>query len=194
MKLGSEVREGNYDDGEEEEPYLAEDDDQEGSQIGTRRTNVALRERSGFMRRLYPKINELPVSRKPAPSTLHSNFFSNINLDKIPENDGEMFHQAKRQLKKPKRIVRRPFRSEVREEDFQPKQIPTAKHNVIRIRRENSKRSLFEENRGPVRAGSEVTREKEVSEDTMRMTHSLENNNETPSSEKATPSEQSKII
>ena len=194
MKPGSEVKEGDDDDGEEEEPYLGEDDDQEGSQIGTRRTKVAFRERPAFMQRLFPKRNELPVSRKPAPSTVHSNFFSNINLDKIPENDEEMFQQAIRQLKKPTRIASRPFRSEAREQDFQANQIPTAKNNLIRNRRENSKRSKFEENRGPVRTGSEVTREKEVSEETIRMTPSLENINETPSSEKATPSEQSKII
>ena len=84
------------------------------SAVGTRRTKPALRDRPAYMQRLFPSKKKIALSKRPIASTIHSNFFSNIELDKMPEDDGEMFDQAVRKVKNSTHIINRPFQSEPR--------------------------------------------------------------------------------
>ena len=86
------------------------------SAVGTRRTKVALRDRPAYMQRLFPSKKKIALSKRPAPSTIHSNFFSNIELDRMPEDDGEMYDEAVRRVKNAVKIISKPFQSEPRSE------------------------------------------------------------------------------
>ena len=191
---GSITTRGEDDAGEEEEVFLDDEEDNYPADIEERRSRFALRERPPHMQRLYPSKLTIPASENPLPSNELTSFFSNIMAEKIPSDDGEEYDLAKRQLKKVSRREEQSERIEIKPKDLSLHQPTKVCICLTKITRASRGGNMLDSKPVPARTESLDAHPRGISEETIHMTSSLDNPNETPSSEKPSPSTQSKFL